>query len=79
MARQAMTEPDLQLANASGSSDHDPLRKEHLEEKELTDRIRACVFAVSNALGPGSLEQIYGHALLIELHSARAQIKRFVL
>ena len=50
--------------------DNERLREGNLEEKELTYQIRACVFAVSNELGPGFLEQVHEHALLIELHAA---------
>jgi GxxExxY protein len=51
-------------------TDNEPFKERNLEEKELTYRIRACVFAVSNELGPGFLEQVYEHALLVELHTA---------
>lgn len=41
-----------------------------LVEEDLTYRIRSCVFAVSNELGPGFLERVYENALAIELRDA---------
>lgn len=38
-----------------------------LAEKELTYRIRGCVFEVSRVLGSGFLEKVYEKALLKEL------------
>ncbi len=38
-----------------------------LEDKELTYKIRGCVFEVFRELGPGFLEKVYENALMIEL------------
>jgi len=57
-------------------TDNEQFREGNLEEKELTYRIRACVFAVSNELGPGFTGIKVG--LLINFGQPRGQIKRFV-
>jgi GxxExxY protein len=43
--------------------------------EDLTYRIRACIFAVSNELGPGFLERVYENALAIELSAAGLAVR----
>jgi GxxExxY protein len=38
--------------------------------KQLTEKVIACTFTVSNALGPGFLEKVYENALAHELRKA---------
>ncbi len=49
-----------------------------LVERDLTYRIRGCVYEVSRNLGPGFLEKVYERALMKELSlqglEARAQV-----
>lgn len=45
-------------------------KRKELVEADLTFQIRSCVFAVSNELGAGFLEQVYERALVIELRNA---------
>jgi GxxExxY protein len=49
-----------------------------MEEKELTFRIRGCVYEVFRVLGSGFLEQVYQQALLQELQAQglRAESQR---
>ena len=44
--------------------------KNRLELDELTSKIIACIYAVSNTLGNGFLEKVYENALAIELNNA---------
>ena len=44
--------------------------KNRLELDELTSKIIACVYTVSNTLGAGFLEKVYENALVFELISA---------
>jgi len=44
--------------------------KNRLELDEITSKIIACVYTVSNLLGAGFLEKVYENALTIELNSA---------
>ena len=48
---------------------------EKLVAEDLTYRIRASIFAVSNTLGTGFLEKVYENALAIELHDAGLAVK----
>jgi len=41
-----------------------------MENRELTERVIGCAYAVFNALGAGFLESVYEQALLIELRHA---------
>ncbi|QDT69249.1 hypothetical protein MalM25_21830 [Planctomycetes bacterium MalM25] len=41
-----------------------------MENRELTERVIGCAYAVHNALGSGFLESVYEQALLIELQHA---------
>ena len=43
---------------------------------QVTERIIACVFKVSNTLGCGFLEKVYQNALFHELLKAGLQVKR---
>lgn len=47
-----------------------------LHESDLTYKIRGCIFEVANTLGHGFLEQIYEHALAIELEAQGLAYKR---
>ncbi len=44
--------------------------KNRLELDELTSKIIACVYTVSNSLGTGFLEKVYENALAFELKNA---------
>ena len=43
------------------------MRKEMLEDKDLTEKIIACAFKVRQQLGAGFVEKVYENAMLIEL------------
>jgi GxxExxY protein len=51
------------------------MKEGQIVEADLSYRIRACAFAVSNELGPGFLERVYENALSIELQAAGLQIR----
>ncbi|MBY0244254.1 MAG: GxxExxY protein [Sphingobacteriaceae bacterium] len=46
-----------------------------MEENDITYKIRGCIFAVYNHLGPGLLESIYESALLYELKKCNLVVK----
>jgi len=46
-----------------------------LEENEISYKIRGCIFAVYNALGPGLLESVYEAALSYELAKTGLNVK----
>ena len=50
-------------------------KRKELVEADLTFQIRSCVFAVSNELGPGFLEQVYERALAMELTATGLAVK----
>ena len=50
--------------------------KNRLELDELTGKIIACVYTVSNALGAGFLEKVYENALVLELKNIGLIIKQ---
>ena len=51
------------------------MSEDKIVEGELTYRIRACAFAVSNELGPGFLERVYENALAIELQESGLAVR----
>ena len=50
-----------------------------MEENDITYKIRGCIFAVYNNLGPGLLESVYEAALLYELRKHNLQAENQVL
>ena len=46
-----------------------------MEENEISYKIRGCIFAVYNALGPGLLESVYEAALSYELAKTGLNVK----
>lgn len=40
-----------------------------MDENDITYKIRGCIFAVYNNLGPGLLESVYEAALMYELQN----------
>lgn len=40
-----------------------------MDENDITNKIRGCIFAVYNNLGPGLLESVYEAALMYELQN----------
>ena len=50
-----------------------------MEENDITFKIRGCIFAVYNNLGPGLLESVYEAALLYELQKCTIETKSQVL
>ena len=50
-----------------------------MEENNITFKIRGCIFAVYNNLGPGLLESVYEAALLYELQKCNIETKSQVL
>ena len=51
------------------------MSNEKIVDGDLTYRIRACAFAVSNELGPGFLERVYENALAIELRESGLAVR----
>ncbi|OAZ03085.1 GxxExxY protein [Flavobacterium succinicans] len=50
-----------------------------MEENDITFKIRGCIFAVYNNLGPGLLESVYESALVYELQKHGLETKSQVL
>ncbi len=50
-----------------------------MEENDITFKIRGCIFAVYNNLGPGLLESVYESALVYELQKHCLETKSQVL
>lgn len=50
-----------------------------MDENDITYKIRGCIFAVYNNLGPGLLESVYEAALLYELQKYNLKTQSQVL
>jgi GxxExxY protein len=50
-----------------------------MDENDITYKIRGCIFAVYNNLGPGLLESVYEAALLYELQKYNLETQSQVL
>lgn len=49
-----------------------------IPDRDLTEKVIACAFAVHNELGPGFLEKVYENALAIELAEQGLQFQQQV-
>ena len=54
----------------------DERRFDQREMSQLTERVIRCAFAVSNTLGCGFLEKVYGNALAHELRKAGLNVQQ---
>ena len=72
--------PTERTAFSADERRHPPMKTDDQRTKldRLTERIIGCAFEVSNTLGCGFLEKVYGNALAIELQQAgmRAEQQR---
>ena len=50
----------------------------NLADKEITEKVIGCAFAVHKKLGPGFLEKVYENAMVLELVKAGLQAKQQV-